>query len=183
MRKTLGLFIVLGLAAVPAFAQKVHIDYAHDFDFEKVKTFQYVPTQAVEAADPLMGGRIEAAIIKELTEGGLKHVDSDPDLYVTYHLTTKENTVLNTTSMGYGGHGAGWGRWGGSMGMASTSVSTYTMGTLILDAYEAGDKKMVWRGTGTVTVKQKPEKQTKQIQSILTKMGNKWDKILKNQGK
>ena len=42
---------------------------------------------------------------------------------------------------------------------------------------------MVWRGTGTVTLKAKPEKQAKQVDNILTKMGNKWNKILKNEGK
>ena len=41
----------------------------------------------------------------------------------------------------------------------------------------------MWRGTGTVTVKDKPAKQTKQIDSILAKMGKMWDKILANQGK
>ena len=33
------------------------------------------------------------------------------------------------------------------------------------------------------TIKSKPEKQTKQIDSILTKTGAKSEKILKNQGK
>ena len=56
-------------------------------------------------------------------------------------------------------------------------------GTLILDAYEPTDKKMVWRGTGTVTLKQQPEKISKQIDKILAKMGAKWDKILLKQGK
>ena len=42
---------------------------------------------------------------------------------------------------------------------------------------------MVWRGTGTVTVKSKPEKQTKQVEKIFTKMGSRWDKILAGQGK
>jgi hypothetical protein len=41
----------------------------------------------------------------------------------------------------------------------------------------------VWRGTGTVTVKSKPEKQIKQIDNILTKIGAKWDKIVHGQGK
>jgi hypothetical protein len=45
------------------------------------------------------------------------------------------------------------------------------------------DKKMVWRGTGTVTVKAKPEKVTQQIQNILDKLGKRWAKILKGQGK
>lgn len=39
---------------------------------------------------------------------------------------------------------------------------------------------MIWRGTGTVTIKEKPEKQAKQIDNILEKIGNRWDKILKN---
>ena len=183
MRRILGLFIVLGLAAAPALAQKIHIDYAHDFDFEMVRTFHYVPTKDTDSKDPLMSGRIKDAIISQLEGGGLKQVESDADLYVTYHLSSKENLVLNTTSMGYGGYGGGWRGWGGSMGMSTTTATTYTMGTLILDAYEPDDKKMVWRGTGTVTLKQKPEKVTKQIHSILTKMGKKWQKILKNQGK
>jgi len=42
MKKTLGLLVFLGLFATPALAQKITIDYAHDFDFEKIKTFQFV---------------------------------------------------------------------------------------------------------------------------------------------
>ena len=41
---------------------------------------------------------------------------------------------------------------------------------------------MVWRGTGTVTVKSKPEKRAAQIDKIVTKLGAKWDKILAGQG-
>jgi hypothetical protein len=183
MRKTLGLLFVLALAAAPASAQKVTIDYAHDFDFEAVKTFQYVDTKDSNVKNELMHGRIRDAIIKELTEGGLKQVDSNADLFVTYHVTTQENTVLNTTSFGYGGWGYGWGAWGGGVGSSTTTASTYTEGTLIIDAYEPGEKKMVWRGTGTVTVKSKPEKQIKQIDKILAKLGDRWDKIHANQGK
>ncbi len=128
-----------------------------------------------------MDGRIQDAIIKEVTEGGLQQVDSDPDLFITYHLISREDTVLSTTGMGYGGYGRGWGGYGG--GMSTTTVSTYTVGTLIVDAYEPGDKKMVWRGTGTVTLKSKPEKRTRQVNKIMAKMGAKWDKILANQAK
>ena len=90
-----------------------------------------------------------------------------------------------TTSFGYGGVGRGWGGWGGGMGMGSstTTSSTYTEGTLIIDGYGPDDKKMVWRGTGTVTVKSKPDKQAQQIDNILSKLGDKWDKILAGQGK
>jgi hypothetical protein len=184
LKKTIGLLIVLGLAAIPASAQKVTIDYAKDFNFKATETFQYVETKDSNTSNELMDGRIKDAIVRELTQGGLKQVDANPDLFVTYHFTSKENTVYDTTNFGYGGLGMGWGRWGGGMGMGSstTTSSTYTEGTLIIDGYEPGDKKMVWRGTGTVTVKAKPEKQVQQIDKILAKLGDKWDKILAGQG-
>ncbi len=188
MKKVLGLVFVLALAATPAMAQKVTIDYSHDFDFEAAKTFQYIDTPDSNASNPLMAERIEEMIKKEMREGGAVEVQSDPDIYITYHVTSQENTRYNTTSMGYGGYGGyygGWGGYGGMGGMASstTTATNYTVGTLIIDAYEPTDKKMVWRATGTVEVKAKPEKQVKQVEKILTKIGKRWDKILHGQGK
>jgi hypothetical protein len=187
MRKALGLIFVLALVATPAMAQKVTIDYAHDFDFNKVKTFQYVDTSESNAKNQLMADRVTSMFKKELVEGGLTEVTENPDIYVTYHYTSKENTSYNTTSVGYGGYGGyygGWGGWGmGGMGSSTTYATTYTEGTLIFDGYEPEDKKLVWRGTGTVTVKSKPEKQVKQVDKILKKLGDKWDKIHAGQGK
>ena len=190
MKKILGLVIMLGLAATPAIAQKVTIDYAHDFDFEAVKTFQYVETKDSNAQNPLMAERIEEMIKKEMREGGVTEVTENPDLYITYHVTTDQNTRYNTTSIGYGGYGGYYGGWGGygryggmGMGSTTTTATNYTVGTLIIDAYEPTDKKMVWRGTGTVEIKAKPEKQIKQVEKILTKIGKRWEKILAGQGK
>ena len=42
---------------------------------------------------------------------------------------------------------------------------------------------MVWRGSGTVTLKDKPENQVKQVEKILEKLGKRWDKILAGKGK
>ncbi len=187
MKKALGIVFVLALVTAPAMAQKVTIDYAHDFDFTAVKTFQYVDTQESNSQNQLMDERIKNAIVKELTEGGLRQVDADPDLFVTYHVTTAERTSYTTTNMGYGGYGGyygGWGGWGAPMmGTSTTTARNYTEGTLLIDAFEPGDKKMVWRGTGTVTIKSKPEKQMKQVNNILDKLGDKWDKILAGKGK
>jgi len=193
MKKALGLVFVLALIATPALAQKVTVDYAHDFDFSGVKTFQYVDTQESNSKNELMAGRIVEMIKKELREGGLTEVQENPDLFVTYHVTTEEMSSFNTTGMGYGGYGGygpGWGGYGGYGyggygGMASTTTyeTKYTDGTLILDGYDPTDKKLVWRGTGTVTIKDKPEKQIKQVDKILTKIGAKWDKILEGKGK
>ena len=190
MKKALGILAVSAVIAVPSMAQKVTIDYARDFDFEQVKTFAYVATDESNAGNDLVDDRIKNLIIREMKEGGLQEVSSDPDLYITYHVTTEDNTTYSTTSFGYGGYGSGWGGYGrygyghgyGISSMDSTTRAyTYTEGTLLIDAYDPTDKKMVWRGTGTVTLKEKPEKQTKQVEKILTKIGKQWEKILKNQ--
>ena len=190
MKKALGLIFVVALLATPAMAQKVTVDYAHDFDFSGVKTFQYVDTKESNSKNDLMAGRIVEMIKKELREGGLTEVQDNPDLFVTYHVTTEEMSSFNTTSMGYGGYGgygAGWGGWGGygmgGMASSTTYETKYTEGTLILDGYDPTDKKLVWRGTGMVTIKSKPDKQIKQVDKILKKIGAKWDKILEGKGK
>jgi hypothetical protein len=183
MRKTLGLVIVLGLAATPAFAQKVNIDYSHDFDFDGIKSFTYVDTPDSNASNPLMAERIEALIKKELKEGGLGLKEEGGDIYVTYHITTEERTSYTTTNFGYGGYHGGWYGWGGGMGSSTTTAHDYTDGTLIIDAYDGKEKKMIWRATGTVTIKSKPEKQVQQVEKILAKIGNRWDKIVAGKGK
>jgi hypothetical protein len=180
MTRKLGLLVCLLLMAAPVYAQKVTIDYAHDYDFEKVTTFAYIDTKETNPPNDLMGDRIKKALIAALTEGGLKEAETDIDLFVTYHLTKEDNTVLTTTGFGYGGYGAGWGAWGGAGGTSTTTAMNYTEGTLIVDAYEPFEKKMVWRGSGTVTVKSDPEAQTAQIEKIIAKMSKKWAKILAN---
>ena len=43
--RIIGITVVAMLVALPVLAQKVYIDYAHDFDFNAVETFQYVETE------------------------------------------------------------------------------------------------------------------------------------------
>ena len=191
MKKTLGIIFAVMLVAAPGLAQKVHIDYARDFDFDSVQTFQYVDTEDTAIKDnAIMADRVVSMITKELREGGLREVQESPDLYVTYHFSSQEQKSYSTTSMGYGGYWDGWGGWGGydpfggpMMGTSTTREYSYEEGTLVIDAYDSTEKKLVWRGSGTVTVKSKPDKQIKQVENILKKLGSRWDKILAGKGK
>jgi hypothetical protein len=186
MKRALGIAMVALAVALPAAAQDVNIDYAHDYDFSAVKTFQYVDAEDGIAPNELMHSRIVDAIKAKLIAGGLREATENPDIAVTYHLSSKENTVYNTTSVGYGGYGGYWGGWrgyGGGMASATTYASTFVEGTLIIDAYDSAQKKLVWRGSGTVTVKDDPEKRADQIDNILEKLGKKWKKIHAGKGK
>jgi hypothetical protein len=184
------LLVGLGLTATPVFAQKVVLDYAHDFDFKSTKTFQYVDTKDTNIQDSLMADRVVSAVKKELSTHGLREVQDAPDLLVTYHFSTQDNQVFQTTSMGMGraGMGAGWGRWGApgmgmGMGTSTTRATTFTEGTLVIDLYDPDEEKLVWRGSGTVTLKGKPEAQMKQVDKVLKKLGSRWDKIVAGKGK
>lgn len=196
MKKVFGIAVVALFLAAPGVAQQVNIDYAHGFDFNSVKTFQYVDTEESNIkGNDMMADRVVSMIKKELREGGMTEVQSNPDLYVTYHFTSQERKQLSTTSMGMGGYGGYWDDWGGygdfgyggfggpGMGSSTTREISYEEGTLVIDAYDSKEKKMVWRGSGTVTVKEKPEKQVKQVEKILKKLGSKWDKIHHGKGK
>jgi hypothetical protein len=180
------------LMAAPAFAQKVYIDYDKDYDFDKPETFQWAETSetSVEGANPLMHSRIVNAIEHYLTMGQMREVESDPDLYVTYHTSTKEEMSLNTTSFGYGypggwygGYHGGFG-YGGGISSASTTVSTYEIGTLVVDAWDPKTEKLVWRGTATnMTVSDNPDKMMKRLDKALAKIVKKWQNLRKKEGK
>jgi hypothetical protein len=186
MKRALGIAAVVLLLALPAAAQKVSIDYAHDYDFNSIKSFEYVESDGDIAPNPLMHQRIVDAITAKLKAAGLTEDSENPDIYVTYHMSSKDSTVYSTSGFGYGGYGGYWGGWGpygGGMTSTTTYASTYTEGTLIFDAYDGKEKKLVWRGAGTVTVKDNPEKRGKQLDNILDKLGKKWAKIHAGQGK
>jgi len=171
------LILALAVTAAPAFAQKVFIDYDREYDMDSIKTFSWAktPETSVEGESPLMHSRIVNAVEHYLTAGGLREVDSDPDVYVTYHTSTKEEMSLNTSYYGYGYPG-GWG-WGGYYGGyggfsgSNTTVSTYELGTLVVDAWDRKTEKLVWRGTATnMTISPNPEKMGKKIDKALAKI-------------
>ena len=50
-------------------------------------------------------------------------------------------------------------------------------------AYHPQEQTLLWRGSGTVTLKSKPEKQMQQVDKFLKKLGHRWDRILAGKGK
>ena len=76
---------------------------------------------------------------------------------------------LNTFySGGYGGYG--W-RGMGGMGWASTTtVNEYTVGTLVVDIFDAKTKQLVFRGTASDELSDKPEKNAKKLAKASDKL-------------
>ena len=155
---------------------KVTTDYDKTVDFTQLKTFEYYgwAAESDKIINQLEKDRIEAAFGDEFKKRGLEYVESGGDMIVVLFIMTENKTQYNatTTGMGYGGYGGyygygpGWG-WGPGMGMSmsSTTVSeyNYTVGTLVIDIYHAGDEKLIWESIGTKTVDDNPQTREKNL--------------------
>jgi len=170
------------------FASEDNVDYDHSVDFSKFHTFQMADTSkgALAQSNQLMDQRVHDMVVKHMTALGMKEVTESPDLVVTYDASTQQNHVLNTFGAPMGpvgfGMGVGWRRFGG-VGMATTTETTFTDGTLVIDAYTPPDNKMVWRGTAEAAVSDNPETTTKHIEKSLNKLFEKWQNILNKEEK
>jgi hypothetical protein len=143
-----------------ALAQKVSTDFDPNVDFSAFKTYAWA--KGTPSPNPIGEQRIQDAVNKALQAKGLKLVTDNPDLAVATHAVGKEEKELVST--GYGGPY----RWGGGMG--TTSVNTYVKGTLAVDLYDAKTKKLAWRGVGTDTMSDKPEKNAEKVNKAVDKM-------------
>jgi hypothetical protein len=109
--------LLLLLIVPPTLAQSVQVDYDRSADFDSYRTFAWAETPQTSVRDesPLTHSRIKNAIEHYLAEGGLAENNEQPDVYVTYHTSSKEEVTYNTSSFGVG-YGGGWGwdpYWGG----------------------------------------------------------------------
>lgn len=173
MRSLMTTAIAVALAASACSSRKVNFDYAHDANFSRYQTYAWhTDDTSLEQENMLAHQRIVAAVDRQLASKGLRKVDSDPDVYVTYHGEDKENMTLSTTSMGYGyGPGWGWGGfYGGGMGSTTTQVRTYTVGTLVVDIWDANAKALVWRGIASDTISDSPQSNAKKIDDAVMDM-------------
>ena len=150
---------------------------------------------SVKDSDPLLHSRIVSGIEHYITLGGLAEADGDPDIYITYHGSSKEELSVNTTSFGYGypsgwGHGS-YGGYGGYYGhhyggmyggTASTTVTSYQVGTLVIDIWDADTQKLIWRGMAAdIVLTENPTKMAKKIDKALKKMVDKWQRVKKKE--
>ena len=143
-------------------AQKIEKDYDHSKNFSDYKTFTWL--RPPHLADPLMDSRLQDAINKELTSKGWTQVSQGADIGIVANGATQQQHSLTTFYDGFGG----W-RWRG-LGTATTTVDTYTVGTLVVDLFDTKTKELVWRGTASDTLSDKPEKNTDKLNKAVEKL-------------
>jgi hypothetical protein len=144
-----------------AHAARVSTDYDHSVNFEHYRTYSWAK---VETASSLWDTRVKDAVSKELAAKGWSEVPSGGDAALVAVETTRTRQQLDTLYDGFGGR-----RWGG-FGEATTTVERYKVGTLVVDMFDAGSKKLIWRAASQSALSGNPEKDTKNLDKEVQKM-------------
>ncbi len=172
-----GIVLILLIAASPVAAQKVYVDYDTYADFNSYKSFAWVDTNttSLKMDYPEVDSMIKNNIEYYMVKGGMVEDLNDPDLYVTYHASTNNQTQLMTSTFGYG-YGAGW-NWGSYWGPRMTSgtmATEFKKGTMIIDIWDAHKKEALFRGTITNVYVNDPLKVIKKIDDGIDKVVKKF---------
>jgi hypothetical protein len=187
MKATLSAIVLaLALAATPAAAQKVYVDYDSYADFDSYKSFAWVDTDttSLKLDYPEVDSMIKNNIEYYLVKGGMVEDAENPDVYVTYHGTTQNQTQFMTSTFGYA-YGAGW-TWGPYWGPRVVSGSMnieFKKGTLIIDIWDAKKKEALFRGTVVKIHADDPFKAVKQIDNGIDKIVETYRKMRAKESK
>jgi hypothetical protein len=158
------------LLALPALAiaQDVKIDYDKAFDFAPVKTY------AIKIGTTWGNDLSQRRVLEEIDQaiaakGWTKTNEGQADIHVVLHGATSTKRNVNTFYSGMGGYGYRYGGMGG-MATASTTVSEYTVGTLVVDMFDAKTKNLVFRGIAEDELSDNPEKNAKRLEKASDKL-------------
>jgi hypothetical protein len=170
--RTLAAATVLIVGSSVALAQSVDTDHDPAVDFTKYHSYTWVDGHA--KAQPLNHDRIVHGIDAQLAAKGWKRVDSKDaaDAVLIYNVASQQERTLSTMYTGVGGYG--YGGWGMGMGSTTTYENVYTVGTMILDIYDAKTEKLIWRGTASDTIPEKSSSLAKKIDKAVVKLFKKF---------
>jgi len=160
----------LGLAAAGCSGISTTSDWDQSYDFSGLSTYAWMEQGLEGGVSEIMLRRMYAAIDEDLTAKGLRKADrpGSADVLIAYHTGTQDRQQYDTYGYGAGGWWGGY--WGG--GMTTTTVRTYSEGTLILDVIDRQSNELVWRGSASKTIDDmdSPEQRVQTVQDAVAKL-------------
>ena len=168
MKMQKKVIVLIGLAlflASASFAEQVKTDYDRTANFSRYKTYSW---EKVQTPDPLWVDRIKAAVDAALAAKGWTQVESGGDISIIAMEINRDHQTLNTY---YDDFGGGW-RWRGfgGFGESTTTSDTYTVGTLVVDLFDAKTKMLIWRGVSSGILSDKSNKNIKSLDRGVQKL-------------
>ena len=148
-----------------AFAQKTHINFDKGTNFASYKTYAW--EKSPNPAQGLWNQRIIDDIDKQLQAKGLTKVDANPDMWVVYSNSIRDEKQV--IGLGYGIAPT----WGWDNGVGAPAVqNTYInkVGTLVVELADTKTKELIWRGSVSDTISDKTNKNIGTLDKAVTKL-------------
>lgn len=166
-----GRFAGLAVAVVAAACSGISTsaDWDQAYDFSSLSSYAWLEQPLEPGVSEIMLRRMYVAVDEALSARGFTKADADQaDFIMAYHAGTQDRQQYDTYGYGAGGWWGGY--WGG--GMTTTTVRTYSEGTLILDVIDRERNELVWRGSASKTIDEmdSPEQRVKTVQEAVAKM-------------
>ena len=159
----------LTLMLLCACASNVAVDYDKSTDFSRYHTYGW--GIGTPAKRPGVDQLIVNTIDEQMAQKGFRKTDADPDLVVVYHAATHEEidyaegSTLSATGPKYGST------------ISPSSLDTpmiVKVGTVVVDMYDAKQKRNVWHGVGSDLVMDDPSKTSVEIKKGAAKLFEKF---------
>ena len=144
-------------------------DYDPAVSFSAFSTYDWIDSEG--QVDNITSSRVRQSVDAAMTAKGFTQSTANPDLAVSYQVTSAERRSFNTVNAGWGG-GYSWGGWGMGMGTSRTTEQVWNEGSLILGIFDTGNKNLVWTGTATTDIdsSRSPQERQELIDSAVNKM-------------
>jgi hypothetical protein len=144
-------------------------DWDESFDFSALSTYAWMEQGLEGGVSEIMLRRLNMAVDDHMAASGFTKTEPDlADFLLAYHAGSQDRDQYDTYGYGSGGWWDGY--WGG--GMTTTTVRTYTEGTLILDVIDRASNELVWRGSASKTIDQmdSPDQRIETIRKAVDKL-------------
>jgi hypothetical protein len=166
-KHTVLALVVLLLLGTPALANRLQVEIDDEADFDSFRTFGWEPgDEDLRDTDEALHREMISLLRDRFSASGLRFVESDPDLWMTYQCAEKEETWVYDKHIG-------------SMARGHRTVEkkrTVRLGTLIVEMRDGRTDVVVWRATGGSILSKSSETNLKKAGKIIDKMGKRWDR-------
>lgn len=158
--RTLVIAVVSLFVTALAYAQKTEINWDRSANFGSYHTYTWEASR--NPAKGAWNQRIIDAVDQQLQAKGLTQVNSNPDLWVVYSKSIRDEKQI--IGMGYN-PGAAW-----TWNPATYATLVTKVGTLVVELADARNKQLIWRGAVSDTISDNTDKNIKIVDKAVAKL-------------
>lgn len=166
----IGRFLALAVAFVLsacASTATVKTDFDPNARFGSDRTYSWI---SGDDGGELLPQTIVSGIDSRLSARGWKRVPENGEIHVSAHVTRVKGQTFNNFYTGLG-HDLNWLGIGSNWpGYVTLSTDDYEKGTLLVDMFDAGTRRAIWRGSASGVLPDDPSRVDASVQAALDRL-------------